>query len=563
MLPGLDGLELCRRLRAAHILSPVLMITARDTVDNKVEGLDSGADDYIVKPIAIRELLARIRALLRRGVSAPAVLCVADLKLDPAARQASRGGKTITLSATEYALLEYLMRNAGRVLTRSMIMEHVWHYDFDGNDNVLDVYIGYLRSKIDRNQSPPPRHTAQNNANAVLQTAVRKIQGDYTDAQKDKENSGWLDDSNELTQQNLALVVVDAQGRVTPKTPGKVPNWPRSDKDQWRIRTVRLGSDTVVIGYYWEKTELMLRLQALMLLALSLALFLAAMFGAWILVGRTLSPIYGLSMQADTASADNLRIHLETPSEDTEIVHLVGTLNALMGRLAGAISARERFYAAASHELRTPIQTLTGYLELALMRERNSADYRAALEEAFSQSERLASLVQALLLLNQLEATPVREKEIVDINDSFYRWIAELIQLAKSRGLRFTVRPSEAVFIQSTASHLDILVRNLLENAVKYAERDSEIQVCIAVSPKGTCLNIFNKCQPLPEWDEAKLFEPFYRPDVSHNSVTGGNGLGLAICRAVAAANGWNLSLKQEGDGVSARVIFMRHDHPD
>lgn len=154
MLPGLDGLEVCRRLRAARCRTPVLMITARDTIDNKVEGLDSGADDYIVKPVAIRELLARVRALMRRGCSAPAVLRVADLSLDPAARKASRGGKTIALSATEYALLEYLMRNAGRVLTRSMILEHVWSYDFEGNDNVLDVYIGYLRNKIDRNHAP-------------------------------------------------------------------------------------------------------------------------------------------------------------------------------------------------------------------------------------------------------------------------------------------------------------------------------------------------------------------------------------------------------------------------
>ena len=154
MLPGLDGLEICRRLRADRILSPVLMMTARDTVDNKVEGLDSGADDYIVKPVAIRELLARIRALLRRGVAAPVALQVADLTLDPTIRRAARGGKTIHLSATEYALLEYLMRNAGRVLTRSMIMEHVWQYDFGRNNNVLDVYIGYLRGKIDRNHSP-------------------------------------------------------------------------------------------------------------------------------------------------------------------------------------------------------------------------------------------------------------------------------------------------------------------------------------------------------------------------------------------------------------------------
>src|SRR5260370_28735315 len=121
MLPGLDGLNVCRRLRVANVTTPILMITARDTLDNIVEGLESGADDYLVKPVRIRELLARMHALLRRGVSAPAVLQVADLTLDPSARRARRGGKTIHLSATEYALLEYLMRNAGRVLTRSMI----------------------------------------------------------------------------------------------------------------------------------------------------------------------------------------------------------------------------------------------------------------------------------------------------------------------------------------------------------------------------------------------------------------------------------------------------------
>ncbi len=154
MLPGLDGLEICRRLRAFSVPTPILMITARDTLDNKVDGLDAGADDYIVKPVAIRELLARIRALLRRGVSPPTLLSVADLTLDPATRRVIRGGKEIALSATEHALLECLMRNAGRVVTRMRILEQVWQYDFGGHDNVLDVYIGYLRGKIDRNHSP-------------------------------------------------------------------------------------------------------------------------------------------------------------------------------------------------------------------------------------------------------------------------------------------------------------------------------------------------------------------------------------------------------------------------
>lgn len=159
MLPGMNGFDVCRQLRAANIMTPILIITARDTIEDKLAGLDGGADDYIVKPFQVAELLARIRALLRRGNSSPTILHVADLTLDPATRQARRGDKVITLSGTEYALLEYLMRNAGRVMTRSMILDHVWQYDFDGNDNVLDVYISYLRRKIDKGYAQPLIHT--------------------------------------------------------------------------------------------------------------------------------------------------------------------------------------------------------------------------------------------------------------------------------------------------------------------------------------------------------------------------------------------------------------------
>lgn len=162
MLPGMDGIEVCRRLRAAGKETLILMITARDTTEDKVNGLDAGADDYVAKPFKIAELLARMRALLRRGQSsAMPVLQVDDLTLDPSTRQARRGGKNIDLSATEYSLLEYLMRHPGRVLTRSVILEHVWDYDFGGTDNVLDVYIMYLRKKIDKGGANQLIHTVR------------------------------------------------------------------------------------------------------------------------------------------------------------------------------------------------------------------------------------------------------------------------------------------------------------------------------------------------------------------------------------------------------------------
>ena len=161
MLPGLDGLEVCRRLRAAQMRVPILIITARDTLEDKLAGLDGGADDYLVKPFHVAELLARVRALLRRAEPAGHVLQVADLRLDPALRQVRRGDKTTSLSATEYVLLEYLMRHAGQVLPRAAILEHVWQYDFGGNDNVLDVYVSYLRRKLDRGHAPRLIHTVR------------------------------------------------------------------------------------------------------------------------------------------------------------------------------------------------------------------------------------------------------------------------------------------------------------------------------------------------------------------------------------------------------------------
>jgi DNA-binding response OmpR family regulator len=151
MLPGLPGLQLLKQLRAADVKTPVLILTARSEVDQRVKGLDAGADDYLTKPFAIEELIARARALFRRASGTPTgILQVDDLVLNPVTREVTRGGQRIELTAKEYALLEYLMRNAGRVLTRPMITEHVWDLDFDTFTNVIDVYISYLRNKIDR-----------------------------------------------------------------------------------------------------------------------------------------------------------------------------------------------------------------------------------------------------------------------------------------------------------------------------------------------------------------------------------------------------------------------------
>lgn len=158
-LPGIDGFEACRQLRRSQVWVPILMLTARTSVADRVEGLDAGADDYLAKPFSFEELLARIRALARRGpVARPAVLTVGDLELDPATRRVRRDGREITLSAKELVLLETFMRRPEQVLSRAQLLDQAWDAAYDARSNVVDVYVGYLRDKIDR---PFDRHSLQ------------------------------------------------------------------------------------------------------------------------------------------------------------------------------------------------------------------------------------------------------------------------------------------------------------------------------------------------------------------------------------------------------------------
>jgi heavy metal response regulator len=161
-LPKMDGLRVLQLLRQDNLTTPVLLLTVRATIEDKVLGLDAGADDYLTKPFAFQELVARVRALLRRRAEAgPTILQVGDLSLDPARRTVARGGERIDLTPREFTLLDYFMRHPGRVLTRTMIAEHVWDYSFDTSTNVIDVYVNYLRKKIDAGREPKLLHTVR------------------------------------------------------------------------------------------------------------------------------------------------------------------------------------------------------------------------------------------------------------------------------------------------------------------------------------------------------------------------------------------------------------------
>ena len=278
--------------------------------------------------------------------------------------------------------------------------------------------------------------------------------------------------------------------------------------------------------------------------------------GAWMLVGKTLSPIGKLSKQAANAPADDLAFALELPSYDAEMVELVDTVNGLLSRIAQTSAAKGRFYAAASHELRTPLQALSGHLELALTRSRTADEYEKVISEAHRQSERLTDLVQDLLMLHQLDTAPARAKESVQIESICRQTIDSLQPLLDLRELTVTVQDNDGIEIQSIHSHAEILVRNVLENAAKYADAGSAILVSITKTDRQVVLTVENKCASAQELNTEKLFEPFYRPDASRNSRTGGNGLGLAISRAIAQINGWTISFVPHQDSVTVAVAF-------
>ena len=160
MLPGMSGLDVLRHIRRKDDRTPVLLLTAKDSIEDRVKGLDTGADDYLVKPFAFDELMARIRVMIRRGSqSVSNVFTLADLAVDCDARTVTRGGIPITLSSKEFSVLEYMIRNAGTVLSRDKISRHIWNYDYEGGSNVVDVYIRYLRKKLDEGHTPKLIHT--------------------------------------------------------------------------------------------------------------------------------------------------------------------------------------------------------------------------------------------------------------------------------------------------------------------------------------------------------------------------------------------------------------------
>jgi signal transduction histidine kinase len=406
------------------------------------------------------------------------------------------------------------------------------------------------------------RHAAHKNVERLLDQSALEMQRELTEPPTSALSPAQFAhvEGDELRGRGVSLLLLDAHRRIVVAPRKLAASWPLSEKE-WRMKRVPWREYSFVLAVPWQHRARDLNVFAGALVSLSALIIAACALGAWLLVGRVLAPLEALSAQAQSASTQfpshRIGAHLKSPSDDLEMTELVATLNSLLLRLDADTRSKARFYAAASHELRTPLQSLSGFLELGLARERSREEYRIALEEAQTQSGNLIALVQELLALNQLEAATSNPPcEEIDFADVAQRALQRLCVSIEQRNLRVETEVRNAGVLSAPPIHLEMLISNLLDNAVKYATPGTVLYIRCEASTFEAC----NECESITGWDDAKIFEPFFRPDESRNSQTGGNGLGLAICKGVCDANGWKLQVQQTPTGVATRVDFSDDD---
>ncbi|MDF2444692.1 MAG: hypothetical protein JWR01_2895 [Subtercola sp.] len=395
------------------------------------------------------------------------------------------------------------------------------------------------------------KERAKNRVQEILDVAKKRAQYELDeDEGPDKTVLGITREAQgEISVGGLALLVVDGKGRTLWRSRHEVPSWPNSGRD-WRVRTLSRGGQTLVLARDWKPTEKELSFIAFSLWRFGILSVLVTALGAWVVVGRTLLPIEKLALQASSASTESLQVRLHSPSSDAEMQRLTDTLNDLLGRLENEAHLRGRFYAAASHELRTPIQGLLGKLDVARSRPRSASEYETVIIGLQGAAERLAGLVENLLQLNALEMGQ-NSSPLETINLAF--WVERALEQQSSEIARNSLQVEiqlQDVSLEAPSFHVEILLRNLMENAAKYATPGTSLLVRLAPTIEGAHLHIENTAPIEEGTDLRQWFEPFFRMDSSRSSLTGGNGLGLAIVAALARANGWTVELNAEGGRV-------------
>ncbi len=360
---------------------------------------------------------------------------------------------------------------------------------------------------------------------------------------------------------DISLAVFRNDGKLLWASTSPHPPWPLSDRSStgWIAAAERERTRVVVAGI--EKRLLYSHLHSLAVFLTAFVLLstpLAAV-GAWVLVGRTLRPIGELADQADRASANALSAQLVAPSEDAEVQHLVATLNDFLDQLRADTRLREQFYAAAAHELRTPLAVISASIEVVLSRPRTSEEYQETLVDLRGQFQRLKRLTEDLLTLNRLNLTAqgAEESEEIDLADICQRLLELQAARIAERQLVLNSSFADEAEIRAPLPHAFAVIQNLIENTVRYAPIGGQVSISLTSVPDGVKLVVSNTFYSEPTVDCQRWLEPFYREDASRSSATGGNGLGLTISHRITEVNGWPFTLSYSNSTIHAEVLFM------
>src|SRR5436190_1033366 len=485
MLPGLSGFETCRRLRNSGVWTPVLMLTARDSVGDRIAGLDAGADDYLTKPFSLAELFARLRALIRRGsVDRPTDLVVGDLRLDPASRRVWRGAEEVPLSLVFSLAMALVLAGAA-----------MFAYVRVGNELARGL-DQELRGRA-QDLSALVRH-----GGSLRATNGRLVESGESFAQLVAADGRVVDatpvlrSASLLTREQLARAGRGALFVNRPSVPGL--------DEPARMLAVPVKGRVLIAGASREnRGETLSSLRDAFLIGGPLALVLASLAG-YALAGAALRPIEAMHRRAAEISTSSLHERLPVANTRDEVLRLGETLNEMLARIEAGVGRERRFVADASHELRTPLALLTTELELALGRARSPDELRAALASTAESTGRLSRLADDLLLLARADddSVPLTPEE-TDVAD-----------LAQQVGRRFGIRvDAEPLVVSADPLRLEQALANMIDNALRHGGGDVALT---AAGRNGTVeLHVLDEGRGFPEEFVAHAFERFSRADPS------------------------------------------------
>src|SRR5437870_3786422 len=525
-LPGVDGLTLLRALRRSESAVPVLVLTARGEVADRVAGLDAGADDYVVKPFAFPELVARVHALSRRRAPAVSlVLRVGDLELDRRRFQVRRGGVPVSLTAKEFAILEYFMRHAGELVTRTMLLESCWDETYDGLSNLVDVHVSRVRRKIDVAGAAALLHTIRGAGFVRMWAADGRVLA----------ASGTIPPA--LARQAAPAVPATRYATIGVGRAAYRIIWYAAPGIGWSEIGIRVGRELRTL----RRVQLAIGASAGLLLGTLACL-------AWAITTRATAEIDQLAAQLETLEAASLDRRL-APGRTSEVDRLVAVLNRLLSRLETAVEHLRRFTADAAHELRTPIAALRAHLEVALARGGSPDGYRNGLLDALEQAERLGRVAADLLTLSAVEAG-AGGTDVVHL-DAVAREVADFLEpVAQEQGRRFACESERPVAVCGAPDLLKRLVLNLVDNAFRHTPPSAAVRLAVRSDDGTATIEVDDDGPGIPATDLPQVSERFRRG----RRATSGTGLGLALCQEIATRHLGRIALESD-PGLGTKVI--------